>query len=101
MKMNVISLKAFIEAPLHLQHIVARADGVASGPSMGKTFPDGTPYYVRPITGPLLEGMIVVVIAKRRWMGSKGRFFNSIIKRVNKIKVGSGCILILIVVMHT
>ena len=60
--MNVNSLKAFIEAPLHLQHIVARADGVASGPSMGKTFPDGTPYYVRPITGPLVEGMIVVIL---------------------------------------
>mgnify|MGYP000545237990 FL=1 len=100
MKINVGTLNAFIEAPLPLQHVVARADGVASGPSMGKTFPDGTPYYVRPITGPLLEGMIVVVIAKRRWMGSKGRFFNSIIKRVNKIKVGSGCILILIVIFQ-
>ena len=64
---------------LSLQLLLARNDGTVIGNSCGDRLTHGKRYWVRPITGPIKDNTLVIVVAKRSWMGSKKRLIRNFI----------------------
>jgi len=74
---------------LSLQRVIGLSDGVAAEMSNFPKIKPGDHYWVCPIDE-MKEGIFVLVVAKRGWMGRNKRLIrNYIIKKVEKIEVSS------------